>query len=449
MKNVPINTDSSLKILMKMMKNPIDYDRRMVERYGDVFQFNVFKNKYFSISNPDCLRHILKDKLWSYPRPVKGGGSHEVFIEYCGNQNNLRHTWDPAYWKKSGEAVTPAFFSKDRYKAYTTNIAQSALEAAEGWNLDEKVNVKLEALKLGARAVMYNLFDHIPMDFDRLFEEKSKVFAQIGKRGFAFPLMRLLLSSQDRKDWKEGKEYVQSFTAKAIADRLVLREDYNDILGGLIQAFRDDPDRQQVIANLNSEFRMYLVTGESLAAGLNSALAILSQHPLVEQKILEEMAEVLKGESPTFESMEQLKYLHCFVKEVLRFLPPAMQVARVAAEDDEMMGYHVPKGSVLLLKLYWTHRNKAYWDNPEGFDPDRFRDKPWGQDHEYAYIPFSGGPRDCIGGRFSLHVFAVTLATLLQRYRFKLLPGTTLMPEGLVLGFPKGADFMEVERRVG
>lgn len=322
---------------------------------------------------------------------------------------------------------------------------------SESWNSTiqnrQPVDVKSEALVLGSRNVLYNFIDDIDVDFERFFIEKTKVFAQIAKRGFGPPILRWIHSSQDRKDWREGKEYVQHFTQKIIEQRLAQNQPHNDIPGRLIAAFKDDADRQQFMANLNSELRMYLVAGESLAAGINHTLAILSQEALVEEKVLHEIDSVLKGELPTYESVNQLTYLKCVVKEMLRFRPPVTQVSRIAMEDDEMMGYQVPKGTMLLLRQYWTHRIPAYWDNPESFNPERFRDKPWGQDHEYAYVPFSGGPRNCIGGDFSLHFFATALATLLQQYRFKLLPGTNLVPQGPVLCFPLGADHMTVEKR--
>lgn len=453
MKFPPLNEDSTLHIMRENLSNPLEYERRLLQKYGDAYQFKLFGRLFYSIANPDCLKHILHDNIQNYHRPTRGAFSHEKFVDYCGNSNNLRHTVDQEYWQKSGNAVVPAFFSKERFEKYTPVMAESALRMAETWEDNIKnntpIDIKSDVMILASRNVLFNLFDDINVDFERFFIEKTKVFAQIGKRGFGPPILRLLHSFQDHKDWQEGKKYIQELTQQLIEERLAQNQPqhHNDILGGLIDAFKVESDNQKFMADLNSEFRMYLVTGETLASGLNHTLALLSQHAQVERKVQEELNAVLKGELPTYESVNQLTYLMCVVKEVLRFRSPAPQVTRIAVEADEMMGYSVPKSTMLILRQFWTHHHPDYWDNPESFDPERFRDKPWGQNHEYAYVPFSGGPRGCIGAKFSLHFFVTTLATLLQCYRFKLLPGTNPVPQGSVLSFPVGADQMVIEKR--
>jgi cytochrome P450 len=452
MKTPPRNEDSSIKILKETLKDHYTYEGQMIRQYGDIYQFKLFNRVCYSISHPDHMQHILLDNMSNYIRPREGSFSQKAFIEYCGNHNNLRHTTDSEYWKKSGDAVVPPFFSKERFQAYPAVMAESSLQMAARWESNIKegslINIKDDLLRLGSRSIMENLFDLKGFDFDQFFIEKTRVFAQIGKRGVLPSILHWLLSSQDKKDWNEGKDYIQNFTNDIITKRMDNQTGQKDIISCLIEAFKDDPDKQQTLANLNSEFRMYLVTGETLAGGLNHAFAILSQQPLVEEKVHEELQRVLNGNAPTFDSLKELTYLTCFMKEVLRFRPPAPLLTRVVQEDDEMMGYHVPKDTLIFLRHYWNHRHPDFWDNPESFNPDRFKDKRWGQDHEYAYTPFSGGPRSCIGARFAMQFYLVVLATLLQRYRFKLMPGAFLVPEGVALSFPKGAEYMHVDRRL-
>lgn len=444
MKLAPLIKDSTFAYIRNSVRDSLGYEGRLIQQYGDVYRFKFMKHICYSISNPECLKHLLSDKMWNYKRPLEGPFSHKHFVEITGNQNNLRHTCDREYWKMSGDAAKPAFFSPERFQKYTTTMIDTALNRVKTWDLTKPVPVKNEFMKLGTEAVLFNLFDHLNVNVEEFHVERTRVFAQLFKRGLVPPALRWLLPAKARRDWNEGKEYLQKFSAEIIAQRLANKTSDQDILGGLIENFKDTPE-QELIANLNSEFRMYALAGETLASGLNHMLAILSQQPSVEKQVLEELEKVLNGNPPTYEQVKNLTYLNCVIKEALRFRSPVTAVSRVALEDDEMMGYPVLKDSILMLRLYWTHRNPQYWDNPEGFDPERFRNKPWGQDHEFAYVPFSGGPRDCIGAQFSLHFFAVTLATILQNYRFTLLPGACATPEGMVTTFPKSAELMKVE----
>lgn len=118
MKFPPMNNDSTLTIIKESLKDSFGYEGRSIKKYGNVYQFKIFGTLFYSISDPDCMKHILLDNMWNYHRPTRGAFSHEAFVEYCGNRNNLRHTVDPIYWKKSGEAVAPVFMSKEYLQKY-------------------------------------------------------------------------------------------------------------------------------------------------------------------------------------------------------------------------------------------------------------------------------------------------------------------------------------------
>jgi cytochrome P450 len=448
MKLPPLVEDSTATIVRGFLGDVVSYQTKLYQQYGDFYRLKILNKTYYSGFHPDYMKHILLDQIHKYKRPIQGSFSHEAFVTYCGNTNNLRHTDDHAYWEKSGKAVTPAFFSKARFQRYAPSISKLALDMADSWSLKagrpQQVNIKASLLELSTKGTLANLLDNLNIDIDRFHIEKERMFAQVQKRGVIPAKLHWMLSAQDKKDWVEGKAYVEQQIKKIIDDRLADPNQYNDILGGLIDAFQGQLDREALIANLNSELRMYLVTGDTLASTINSALAILSQFPDIEQKVLAELATL---KEITYESVSQLTYLNCFISEVLRFRSPAAFLLRQAKVDDDVMGYHVPAGTTLFMPIYWTNRHPDFWDNPEGFDPERFRDKPWGQDHEYAYIPFMGGPRACIGKKFSLMQIAVTLATILPRYRFELLPGSFLVPKGLVIAFPVQASVMTVSKR--
>jgi cytochrome P450 len=172
----------------------------------------------------------------------------------------------------------------------------------------------------------------------------------------------------------------------------------------------------------------FLLAGhETTAAALTWTLALLSRHPEVRRRVVAELDEVLGGRPVTQSDIASLPLLSAVLKESLRLFPPAWTIERRAEQADEVDGHVLPAGSTVLLSPYLTHRHPEFWDNPEGFDPDRWLDAgpvlPRG-----AYVPFGAGARQCIGGAFATLEATLMLATLLPRVQVDLAPGPPLRP---------------------
>ena len=135
------------------------------------------------------------------------------------------------------------------------------------------------------------------------------------------------------------------------------------------------------------------------------------------------MSCVLGGRSPSFEDLPTLVYTRMVIDETLRLYPPVWIVSRKALEDDEIGRYHVPAGSRLMLSPYVTHRRAELWENPERFDPERFASGSSSGGQRYAYYPFGGGPRQCIGNNLALMQATLVVSAVSQRYRLALVPG--------------------------
>ena len=175
----------------------------------------------------------------------------------------------------------------------------------------------------------------------------------------------------------------------------------NDVLSTLLSV-RDEagdpmPDRQ-----IRDEVVTMLVAGhESTGATLSWALYLLSRYPLVARRVQEELAEVLGGRTPGFQDLPRLPYLSMVLKETLRLYPPFWMLTRTPVVDDELSGHRVAAGSILMFSPYVTQRRPDFWPNPEAFDPERFTPERSEGRPQFAYFPFGGGPRLCIGGRLA------------------------------------------------
>ena len=233
----------------------------------------------------------------------------------------------------------------------------------------------------------------------------------------------------------------------SFADGLVsLIVAHGDLLSMLMEAVDEDTGERMSDAQLRDEVMTLLLAGhETTANALTWAFLQLSRHPEVRRRLEAELAEVLGGRDPTFEDVPRLAYTRRVLDETMRLYPPAWIIARRAMADDEILGWRVPADTFVLMSPFVTHRSPAFFENPEGFDPDRFLPERAAALPRFAYFPFGGGPRLCIGNAFALLEATLVLATLARRVRLDLLPGARIVPETTITLRPKG----DVRMRLG
>jgi cytochrome P450 len=230
-------------------------------------------------------------------------------------------------------------------------------------------------------------------------------------------------------------------TPGALRYRAAVR-DLDRVIGRLVARPRPEPVHADLLSlvtaaaapgeaghrEIRDQVMTFLLAGhETTAAALTWTFALLSRHADVRRRVVAELDEVLGGREVTQADVASLPLLSAVLKESLRLFPPAWTIERRAEQEDQIDGHVLPAGSTVLLSPYLTHRHPDFWDNPEGFDPDRWLDGgpvlPRG-----AYLPFGAGARQCIGGAFATLEATLMLATLLPRVEIDLAPGPPLRP---------------------
>jgi cytochrome P450 len=156
---------------------------------------------------------------------------------------------------------------------------------------------------------------------------------------------------------------------------------------------------------------------------------MLSRHPAVEQRVHEEVKRVLGGRLPTFQDAGALEYTKWMIQEVMRLWPPVWMMEREAVVEDELGGYTVAPGTQVAFSQWVMHRHPKYWENPEGFDPERFGPERSAARPHGAYLPFGAGPRVCIGNTFALMEMQMIVPTILQQYRLDVMPSPPVAPK--------------------
>jgi len=223
-------------------------------------------------------------------------------------------------------------------------------------------------------------------------------------------------------------------------------DDAGDLLSMLMLAKDEETGESMSDKLLRDEVMTLVLAGhETTANALAWAWYLLSKEPAVWRKLRAEVDDVLGDRVPTFEDLPKLKYTRMVLDETMRLYPPVWMFGRRALGEDVVRGYMIPADSLIAIGVYYTHRHRDFWPNPEGFAPVRWTPEAIGSRPKYRYLPFGGGPRICIGNSFAIFEAQVILAMITQRYRLDLVStGRDIQPEPMVTLRPKGGVHVSV-----
>jgi cytochrome P450 len=262
-----------------------------------------------------------------------------------------------------------------------------------------------------------------------------------------YPLVRNLPLPQVRRI-HATREALDRYIYRIIEERRQSGRDHGDLLSMLIAATDGDGEGASSLTDsqLRDECVTLLLAGhETTANALTWTLYLLSQHPAVETRLLAELDAVLGDREPTVDDLPKLSYCEQVVAESLRLYPPAYAIARRVIEPVELShDRRLATNSLAIVPIRMIHRLPRFYPDPLRFDPDRFTPEARASRPRFAYLPFSHGPRNCIGEHFAWMEAVLVLATLLQRYQFRLAPGQQVEPEPLITLRPRHGMQMRV-----
>ena len=217
-----------------------------------------------------------------------------------------------------------------------------------------------------------------------------------------------------------------------LAERRREFHDQGDLLSSLMTVRSEENGARLDDEQLRHEMMGLLIAGyETTANALTWTFYLLSQNEWAAERLRCEVRQVLAGKPPTSAAVPRFPFLRMVLDESLRLFPPAWIIGRRAIGDDVIGGYHIPAGTVIAICIYTLHRHPAFWENPDLFDPERFTPERSASRHKHAYIPFSIGPRQCIGNSFALLEASLILASIVQRFELHLSPGVEVQPQPL------------------
>lgn len=352
------------------------------------------------------------------------------------------------FWLRQRRLAQPAFH-RDRINAFGARMVRAAKDLADSWqpHIERRtaLDVVPELSRLTLRIVSETLLstDVTAHDASEVGEALTHGLEAVQYR-ITHPLVPAWLPTKRNRDIRESRAVLDRIVLGMISERRAGKGPDDDLLALLINAVDAETGARMDDAQLRDEVMTIFLAGhETTAMLLSWTLLLLSRSPDVERSVRAELVTTLAGRDPTFEDVAKLPLLTAVIKEALRLYPPAWILTRRLAQDTVIDGWSFPKDSFVIVSAYVLHRLPDVWPNPEGFDPSRFADcepgplsAPKGTP-KGAYLPFSMGPRKCIGDTFAFLEAQLVLATLLPRVSLSLAPGAQVTTEATVTLRPR------------
>lgn len=425
-------------------RNMLGLLERDIRRFGDVVQYRKGRERIFFSRHPDHVRHILETGHLNFRR------SHYYDMMKVLLGEGLV-TSDGALWKRQRRLIQP-FFNRQRVLGIADTVTQAAEELAGRWLTSEsprRMEINAQMIDVTLVIAGLTMFTTDVGDLVKVVKwALPEALVEIDRRVNELFVTPAWIPTARNRRLRRAIEALDQAVHGLIAKRKAEGGGESDIFSALMNA--RDPDTGEGMSDkqIRDEVLTLLMAGhETTATWLSWTLHLLASEPEAERRLQEELDTVLGGRTPTVHDLPQLPYMARVMQESLRLRPPAWALDRVSVDDDVIGGYHVPGGSIVFLSPYMTHRHPEFWDEPEKFDPDRFLPERSEGRPKYAYFPFGGGPRQCVGRDFAQLEAQLIFATLYQRFTFHAVPGRqpTIWPA--ITLRPVGGIWMDVAPR--
>jgi cytochrome P450 len=418
------------------------YSARCAREFGGVVFYRFFHVPVVMVSEPDAVEAVL----------VRNASNFLKSRDYAAIRSFLGNgllTSEGSFWQTQRQLIQPAF-RHENIAIYAQIMSDSAATLLDGWNDGETRDIHHEMSWLTLDVVAKSLFGaKVAHDSRFIGTEIATVmerFLSQATMSFLLPeWMPLPKGPRLLRSRKRLNKVIQSI----ISERRAHPIDSTDLLQMLLDA-QDEHGTRMTDEQLRDEIMTLFMAGhETTANALCWTWYLLAQNPEAERKLHEELDGVLCGAAPTLADLPRLPFTEMVVKESMRLYPPAWGIGRKAIQDFELNGFRIPAGTNVFLMQWITHRDERWFPEPDKFAPERWRDDPIrrGKLPRFAYFPFGGGPRVCIGVGFAMMEATLLLATIAQRYSLSLPPDSKVTPFFSITLRPKDGLFMRLHKR--
>ena len=421
----------------KIRKDVLGYFHNSVRKYNGISRAKVGPYHYVNVSVPEYIEHIF-----THPEIYIKGRDNKTLRFLLGNG---LVTSEGEFWLKQRRLIQP-LFHKQRLQSFVQKITESTVMMLKNWETKTGVVIDMHTEMTGVTLDIVSqtlMSTEVKGDFKKLNDALLVVME--GMMNF-FRLPAWIPSPRNLK-MKKNRAVLYDTIAKIIDERRKTKTVHNDLLTMLMEVEDADTRERMTDEQLRDEvITIFLAGHETTANALSYTFFLLAQHPEIKQRIVDEVKRVIGDSEMSFENLSKLEYTTMVIKESMRLYPPVWGITRDAAKEDVIGGYRIKKGDSIAMSPYAVHRLEKYWENPLQFDPERFSPERMKNIHRYAWFPFGGGQRFCIGNNFAMMEMQIVIALACTQFNFSLAENFKLELEPLVTLRPKHGVMMKLEK---
>ncbi len=406
--------------LREVQRDPLGMLRDGFRDHGDVVRLRFGTTRALLLAHPEHIGRVLHDNHRNYD---KHNVDYAVLRRLLGNG---LLTSDGEFWRRQRRLMAP-MFHRQRVAGFCNLMVNSTLEMLERWDpmarSGESFDIAAEMTRLTLPIVAKALFSaDVSDDAEAIGAALTEVNRQLGE--FSLLDMFWMIPTPRKRRFRAAVQTLDEVVGKIIDARRRATHRNEDLLSMLLDAVDEETSKGMTPRQVRDEVLTVLLAGhETTANALAWTWYLLARNLAAENKLHDEIASTLGERAPGAPDLPQLRYTRMVIEESMRLYPPAWAISRNAIGEDEIGGYPVRPRTNIIICSFVTHRHPSFWEEPERFDPERFSSERSQRRPDFAYLPFGGGPRICIGNAFATTEAQLVVATIAQRYRLRLVPG--------------------------
>ena len=421
--------------------NPLDFFTNLARTYGDVSSYRMAGEQLFLVNEPRLIRDVLVTHNRNFTKSRGLERSKRLLGEGLLTSEGAMHL-------RQRRLMQPAFH-RDRVAGYGDLMVGYADRMRRAWSDGATLDISREMNRLTLSIVGKTLFD---VDVEQQAAAVGEALTAVMESFWMtmLPLAEVLerLPVPKLRRARMARARLDAIIYRMIADRRASGTDHGDLLSMLLAAQDEDGGGGMTDRQVRDEaMTIFLAGHETTANALTWTWYLLSTAPDVEATLHAEVDRVLQGRLPAIGDLPSLPYVERVVTESMRLYPPAWIIGRRAIDEYRLGDYVVPRRSILVMSPYIIQRDPRFYAEPDRFFPDRWTPEFRAALPKFAYFPFGGGPRQCIGESFAWMELIMLVATIAQQVRLRLVPGHPVLPQPLITLRAKHGMRMTVARR--
>jgi cytochrome P450 len=426
--------------LHEFAESPLDFLARTAREYGPMVRLRFGRRRALLLNDPALIEEVMITRRTSFVKSAPLQAQHRLF-------GNGLLTSEGDSWLRQRRLAQPAFH-REKIAIYANVIVEQASAFVDSLPVGgvEEIHDRLRnfTISVASNSLFGGDVAHRARALGGALEDTMNRYAS--RRGVArftpdwFPI-------PVNSAYRRGVSAIEQTALEIIAARRKETTTRDDLLSILMEARYENGEAMTDRQLRDEAVTLFLGAIDTPALALTWCWYLLSQNPDVEQKMFEEIDSVMGGRPANFSDIPRLCYTEMIVKEAMRLFPPAWLLSRDAVEPVTVGDVEIASGTSVLISQWVMHRDPAFFADPLRFDPNRWRNGATDLLPKFAYFPFGGGPRGCIGSSFAMTEMILALATIGQRLKFRVADGARVVPHASMTLRPKDGMKVRIEPR--